>query len=485
MHTYKSIEDIVGEIVRFAPSPTGHLHIGGARTAIFNWLVAKKTGGKFLLRIEDTDLQRSTQESINQIIESMRWLGLDWDEPVFYQSENRNRHIEVAQNLLQEGKAYRCFCSKEELTEKRAKAEKETGGYQYDGKCRKLSGAEIANNLDKKLPFTLRLMTKHKDIRFTDLVIGETKITAGEIDDIIILRSDGSPVYQLAVVVDDFDMGITTVLRGSDHLMNTFKQILIYEAMGWTSPQFGHVPLIMGVDKKRLSKRHGATSVEEFKDQGILAEALFNYLCLLGWSPGDDMELMDRNEIIKKFDQKKINKSAAVFDPKKLNWFNSKYIAQLSIEEILPEIEAYFDTLGCKIIDSDKERFKLLVGLYKIRSGTLAELKENLTVYFFDPEVFTEKGVNKFFTEKRNMELLRQISGKVASTPNDPFSSIGNSEIFIRSFAEEQNTSAAKVIHPLRLAISGKTESPGIFELVYILGREKIIRRIDKALTFI
>ena len=475
----------MGEIVRFAPSPTGHLHIGGARTAIFNWLIAKKTDGKFLLRIEDTDLQRSTQESIDQIIASMHWLGLNWDGHIYYQSKNRPRHAETAQQLLEAGKAYRCFCTKEELSEKRYKAEKETGGYQYDGKCRNLSGSEIAKNLAEKLPFAVRLKTEKKDIQINDLVIGQTQIAAGEIDDIIILRSDGSPVYQLAVVVDDHEMGITTVFRGADHLMNTFKQILIYEAMGWKCPQFGHVPLIMGVDKKRLSKRHGATSVEEFKEQGILADALFNYLCLLGWSPGDDTEIMNRDEIIQKFDQNRINKSAAIFDPKKLNWFNGKYIAQLSIKDILPEIKEYCNQINWNVKESENARFELLVELFKIRSATLAELKENLSVYFIDPENFDEKGVNKFYKEDHSSKLLKQFYDKLISITDDPFNSIEDSEDFIRTFAEKEDVAAAKVIHPFRLAITGKTESPGIFELAYILGKEKIIRRLKNALTFI
>ncbi len=475
----------MGEIVRFAPSPTGHLHIGGARTAIFNWIIAQKTGGIFLLRIEDTDSDRSTKESIDQIIQSMHWLGLNWADPTFFQSKNRNRHIEITQKLLKNGKAYRCFCSKEELAEKKLIAEKETGGYQYNGKCRYLTGAEIAGNLKKEIPFSVRLKTENRDIQFDDLVIGLTKIRAGEIDDFIILRSDGSPVYQLAVVVDDYDMGITSVLRGADHLMNTFKQILIYEAMEWNCPKFGHVPLIMGVDKKRLSKRHGATSVEEFKEQGILADALFNYLCLLGWSPGDDSEIMDRAEIIQKFDQKRINKSAAIFDPKKLIWFNSKYIAQLSVEAIMPDIREHCDKLNWKIIGSDEKRFQLYVELYKMRSKTLSELKENLSIFFIDPLFYTEKGVAKIFADNISSELLKQFFNRISSISKDPFRSIQSSETFIREFTENKNVPISKVIHPLRLAITGKMESPGIFELVFILGKEKITRRIEKALSFI
>ena len=476
---------IVGEIVRFAPSPTGHLHIGGARTAIFNWIIAQKTGGKFLLRIEDTDTKRSTKESIDQIIESMQWLGLNWDGLITYQSKKKNRHVEAAQRLLQEGKAYCCFCSKEDLAEKRLKAEKETGGYHYDGKCRNLNGAEIASNMEKEISFSIRLKTENMDVQFDDLVIGPTQIAAGEIDDLIILRSNGSPVYQFAVVVDDHDMGVTTVLRGADHLMNTFKQILIYNAMRWSCPKFGHVPLIMGVDKKRLSKRHGATSVEEFKEQGILADALFNYLCLLGWSPGDDSEMMDRDEIIQKFDHKRITKSAAIFDPKKLNWFNSKYIAQLSVEQIMPDIIQYCDELDWKVSDSEKKRFELYVNLYKIRSTTLNELKENLRMFFVDPQDYAEKGINKLFTNDTGSGFLKKVYDNIISMNDDPFISIESSEKYIREFAGNEIVSAGKVIHPIRLAITGKMESPGIFELLYILGKNKIVRRIENALAFI
>lgn len=473
------------EIVRFAPSPTGHLHIGGARTAIFNWLIAKQSGGKFLLRIEDTDQIRSTQESIDQIIQSMQWLGLDWDGSILYQSKNRERHRQVVHQLLETGKAYRCFCSKQELSQKREKAEKETGGYQYDGTCRNLNSQEIDRNLQKGIPFSVRLKNSRNPIRFEDLVIGPTQVGCGEIDDFIILRSDGSPVYQLAVVSDDHDMGVTTVLRGADHLMNTFKQLLIYRAMEWACPVFGHVPLIMGTDKKRLSKRHGATSVEEFKLNGILPDALFNYLCLLGWSPGDDSELMDRDTIKRKFDPLRINKSAAVFDPKKLIWFNSKYLAQMDTVELMPYIDEYCMECNWKTAESEVQKFNLFIELYKTRATTLVELKASLPTYFLDPEQYIEKGVQKIFGSDLESKLLKKFYDKILSEDNDPFLSIENSEQFIRNFAEIENVPAAKVIHPLRLALTGKMESPGIFELTYIFGKDKIIRRVENALKFI
>lgn len=476
---------MLGEIVRFAPSPTGHLHIGGARTAIFNWIIAKKTGGKFLLRIEDTDIKRSTKESIDQIIESMQWLGLNWDGPIYYQSKQRSRHLDLANQLLDKNKAYRCFCSKTELIEKREKAEKATGGYQYDGSCRNFTDSEIENKLEKKIPFSIRLKTEDKAIQFLDSVIGSTQIDADIIDDFIILRSDDSPVYQLAVVVDDHDMEISTVIRGTDHLMNTFKQILIYEALEWNCPQFGHVPLIMGVDKRRLSKRHGATSVDEFKNQGILPDALFNYLCLLGWSPGDDTEIMDRDEIINKFEQPRISKSAAIFDPIKLNWFNSKYIAQIHIKDIMAGIYDYCKKQQWILEESEKKQFEFYVELYKTRSATLDELNISLERYFVDPKDYTEKGIKKFFSDGTSVALLKKLLEKIESIIDDPFVEIDTTEKFIREFAESENIAAAKVIHPLRLAITGKMESPGIFEMLYTLGKDKIIKRLNKALAFI
>lgn len=475
----------MSEIVRFAPSPTGHLHIGGARTAIFNWIIAKKSSGKFLLRIEDTDLKRSTQESINQIIDSMKWLGLDWDDPIYYQSKQRSRHLEVANQLLDSDKAYRCFCSKTELAEKREKAEKETGGYQYDRKCRNLSDTEIEEKLAHELPFSIRLKTEDKPIQFSDSVIGSTQIDAGIIDDFIILRSDDTPVYQLAVVADDNNMNVTTVMRGADHLMNTFKQILIYKALDWNCPRFGHVPLIMGIDKKRLSKRHGATSVDEFKNQGILADALFNYLCLLGWSPGDDTEIMSRDEIIDKFDQSRISKSAAIFDPKKLNWFNSKYIAQIQTKDIMPGILDFCSKNNWILEEVEEERFGLYLELYKTRSVTLSELNDSLEVFFVDPHHYDEKGIRKLFSDGTSVALLKELLKKIESMANDPFEKIDSVEKFIRDFAKSKDIAAAKVIHPLRLALTGRMESPGIFEMLYVFGNIKITRRLKNALTFI
>jgi glutamyl-tRNA synthetase len=472
-------------IFRFAPSPTGYLHVGGARTAIFNWILARKTQGKFLLRIEDTDKKRSTEKSIQQILNSLTWLGIEWDDQVFFQSQHQERHQSVVQQLLEQGSAYRCFCTQDNLDKKRKKAEKESGGYLYDGTCRQLTEEKVSEKLQLGLPYSVRFKLDSEFVEFEDLIIGKTMVSGSTMDDFIIQRSDGSPVYQMAVIVDDHDMDVTTVLRGADHLSNTFKQILIYRALSWPEPQFGHVPLISGPDKVRLSKRHGATSVEEFRDQGILPEALFNYLCLLGWSPGDDSEIMNRSIIIEKFSLDRINKSPAVFDVKKLFWMNSKYIAQMTVDEFWPELNDWLKANKYQLNDDELESFRLLVRLCQPRSSTIEELKNSLTVYFKDPETYDEKGIDKFFKNGTSVALLTMFNTEIMGWPVNVFENTDLIEQKLRRFAEVQNVGAGKVIHPIRLALTGKNESPGIFELIYILGKNKVVTRIKTALEFI
>lgn len=475
----------MADIVRFAPSPTGYLHVGGARTAIFNWLIAQKRGGKFLVRIEDTDQERSTQASVEQIIASLKWLGLNWDGEIYFQSRNLKRHRQVGRQLLESGKAYRCFCTKSELAEKRRLAEQREGGYRYDGTCRNLSSKQVDQYLGEGKPYSIRLKISASDISFHDLIIGQTAIETKNLDDFILLRSDNRPVYQLAVVVDDHDMGITKVLRGADHLLNTFKQILIYQALEWPLPEFGHLPLILGPDKTRLSKRHGATSVEEFIHQGILPEAMFNYLCLLGWSPGDDSEIMDRREIIERFDERRINKSAAIFDNKKLLWMNGKYLAQKSAQTFSRELDDWLVQQGYIVPREEEERFQLLIDLYKIRCNTVEELKQALTVYFNIPQEYDPKGFSKYFQQEQSVKLLKHFFAELQARDEQVFDTIGQTEVFIRQWAEKQQIAAAKIIHPLRLALTGKMESPGIFELIYVLGKTKVEARIKKALEVI
>ncbi|MFQ5583570.1 MAG: glutamate--tRNA ligase, partial [Calditrichia bacterium] len=314
---------------RFAPSPTGFLHVGGARTALFNWIYARRHGGKFLLRVEDTDRVRSTPENTRKIFDDLIWLGINWDEEVIYQSTRSDIYRQYANLLLETDKAYRCFCTAETLAKKRHLAEQNKLPYLYDKTCRRLAPEVVSQNLRENKPFTLRLRVPEGETAWRDLIRENIRVANSEIDDFIILRSDGTPIYQLAVVVDDHFMEITHVIRGDDHISNTPKQILLYNAFGWDIPLFGHIPLILGADKKRLSKRHGATSVGEFRERGYLADALKNYLVLLGWSPGDDREIMSMDEIIKRFSLENIQKKSAIFDEAKLQWFNALYIRNL------------------------------------------------------------------------------------------------------------------------------------------------------------
>lgn len=471
--------------LRFAPSPTGFLHVGGARTAIFNWLLARKHNGSFLLRIEDTDKSRSTAEAEQQILSALQWLGIDWDGEIYFQSRHQQRHIDVAKELLEQGKAYRCFCTKEELDEKRRRAEVQKVNQRYDGTCRNLSDKQIEQNLADKKPFSLRFKVEPGEVVYTDKIHGITQIDNNTLDDFIILRTDGSPTYQLAVVTDDHDMGITLVLRGDDHIANTNKQILLYRALNWPVPEFGHIPLILGSNKVRLSKRHGATSVSEFQQKGVLAEALFNYLCLLGWSPGDDKEIMHKEELLEKFDIFRINNSAAVFDIQKLFWINTKYLANLPFEQVWSDVQEELSRKKRIVPKEEEERFRLLVSLLQGRSKTMAELFDALNIYFDAPSAYNEKGVKKFFLKGQPEILLTDLSRQLTMLSDTFFSDLDEIDKYIRDFAQGKEIAAAKVIHPLRLALTGSTASPGIFEVVHILGKEKVIKRLNAAIQFI
>jgi glutamyl-tRNA synthetase len=472
-------------IVRFAPSPTGYLHIGGARTAIFNWLIARKTGGTFLLRIEDTDFNRSTQESVTQILDSLQWLGIDYDDKLYFQSKHKKRHSEIVNQLLNSGCAYRCFCSKEELEEKKQQAIKEKRNLFYDKSCRSLNEDQIQEKLSKKIPYAVRFKTPEGITEYNDLIHGKTSVRNDTIEDFIILRSDGTPVYQIAVVVDDHDMGVNLVMRGDDHISNTPKQILLYKALNWEIPKFAHIPLILGADKVRLSKRHGATSIEEFRNQGILPEALFNYLCLLGWAPGDDSEILSRDEILQKFSIEKINNRPAVFDFKKLRWMNSKYFALLPKEEINTYVSKWLADNHLIIKENERNSFDLLVSLQQSRAESAKDFTDSLWLFFMDPREYDEKGIKKYFNKEGADNLLKTLLAGYLHKEEAYFNDLELLESDLRALSEENNVSAAKIIHPLRLALTGKTASPGIFEIISILGKEKVIRRIEKAINFI
>ena len=467
-------------VFRFAPSPTGYLHVGGARTAIFNWLLAKQMHGKFLLRIEDTDSKRSTDEFTQQIINSLKWLEINWDDTPLFQSQRKSRYLEIIDRLLAEKNAYHCFCTPEVLKQKREITEKNKGDYVYDKTCLNLSESQVQLRLAKKQEFTIRIKSGAGTLKYHDKIMGEISTERKLIGDFIIVRSDGNPVYQLAVVVDDHDMGITNVIRGADHLANTPKQILILKALNWNIPQFAHLPLILGTDKKRLSKRHGATSTEEFKKNGYLPEALFNYLCLLGWASGDDIEIFSREELINIFSLENVNKSNAVFDEQKLKWMNAKYISQMSSDSLL-HMSSEFNSEKESMTEDEIGSILKLTDLVKLRAETINDFDQRMNFYYHDPECYNEKGVIKYFHPK-TIQMLQAIMDKFNNEKDFHHDRIEN---IIRNMAEELKQSAAKLIHPLRLALTGDIASPGIFEIIEILGKNKVKIRINNAIQYI
>ena len=467
-------------VYRFAPSPTGFLHVGGARTAIFNWLLAKQTHGKFLVRIEDTDSKRSSAEFTQQIINSLKWLEIDWDDTPLFQSQRKSRYLEIVDRLLAEKNVYHCFCTPEELKQKREIAEKIKGDYVYDKTCLNLSESQVQSRLAEKQEFTIRIKSGAGTLIYHDKIMGEISTEIKLIGDFIIVRSDGNPVYQLAVVVDDHDMGITDVIRGADHLANTPKQILILKALNWNVPQFAHLPLILGPDKKRLSKRHGSTSTEEFKKNGYLPEALFNYLCLLGWASGDDIEIFNREELINKFSLENVNKSNAVFDEQKLKWMNAKYISQMSSDSLL-HMSSEFNSEKEFMTEHESGSILKLTDLVKLRAETINDFDKRMNFYYHDPECYNEKGVKKYFHPK-TIQMLQAIMDKLDNEKDFHHDRIEN---IIRNMAEELKQSAAKLIHPLRLALTGNIASPGIFEIIEILGKNKVNIRINNAIQYI
>jgi len=472
--------------VRFAPSPTGFLHIGGARTAIFNWLFAKKHGGKFFLRIEDTDLQRSGEEMTRAILESLAWLGLDWEGDPVYQSQRFFIYQDYAQLLVKQGKAYRCFCAPDDIAaaRERAKAEKQT--FKYDGRCRHMSPQEIQQNLADGKPFAIRFAVQSGGATsFKDEVREEVSFANETIDDFVILRSDGVPTYHLAVVIDDHEMGITHIIRGEDHISNTPKQVLLYNAFGWLLPVFAHVPLILGPDKSRLSKRHGATAVGEYETKGFLPETLFNFLARLGWSPGDDREVLRRDELIELFDLAGISKSGAVFDEKKLEWMNGQYMSLASVERLAPLVEKAFIAAGVVTvaeIQNERDYFRRVIALLKTKAKVIADFVSFGAYFFRDPEQYEETAAMKHWKDPRTAEYLKKSAERLAELRE--FSSPAT-EDSLRRLAEELGVAASKLIHPARLAITGFGVSPGLFETMALLGKDRVVARLQKAVKML
>ncbi len=479
--------------VRFAPSPTGYLHIGGARTALFNWLFARKMGGKLILRIEDTDTERLKEDSVSQILTSLKWLGLNWDEGPevggdcgpYYQSERRELYSKYAQQLLDEGKAYYCFCTPADLEAEREKQRAAKQPFRYGRTCRDLDPEEARARAAAGEPYSVRIkIPTEGSITVHDLIHGDVTFNMDQFDDFVIVKSNGMPTYNFAVVVDDHLMGMTHVLRAEEHLSNTPKQLLIYEALGFEPPKFGHMPMILAPDRSKLSKRHGATSVEEFRAQGYLPEAIVNYLTLLGWGPGDEREIFTLEETVKLFELEQMSKKAAVYDTKKLTWMNGQYLSELPLEKILPEAETFFlkDGLVTKEwLAENKEYFAKLVDTVRVRVKTLQEVADAAVYFFKNIEAYDEKGVAKHFKPEA-AELLEKC---IAALEADEVFDLASTEAVYNRIAEDNGLALGKVIHPTRLALTGRTVSPGMFDVMVLLGKEKTLARMRKAVEYI
>lgn len=459
---------------RFAPSPTGYLHVGGARTALFSWLYAKHCKGTFVLRIEDTDLERSTQPAIHAIIESMEWLNLGWDEGPYYQTKRFDRYKEVIDQLLKEGKAYKCYCSKERLEEVRNEQMAKGLKPRYDGHCR---DEQCEHSADE--PYVVRFKNPQTGVvAFDDMVKGHIEFQNSELDDFIIQRSDGSPTYNFCVVVDDYDMGITHVIRGDDHVNNTPRQINLYHALNAKVPTFGHVAMILGDDGNKLSKRHGAVSVMQYREDGYLPEALLNYLVRLGWSHGDQ-EIFSIDEMIELFTPEQINKSASSFNTKKLEWLNAQYMKSLPRAQVAAELKWQFARLG---IDTDKvegPNLELVVKNYCERTHTLKEMAEKTRCYFEEIKSYDEAGVKKWIKEgsveilKDSLEVLKTLESWDAATIDKALEGV----------AQKHEVGMGKVGQPLRLAMTGTPTSPGIGDTMELVGRERTYKRIEDAVA--
>ena len=466
-----------GVRVRFAPSPTGFLHIGGARTALFNWLYARHHNGTVILRIEDTDRTRSTDEYIDAIIEGMKWVGLDWDEGPFRQTDRFDVYRSYVTRLVEEGKAYHCYCSPEELETRRQEALAQGRTPKYDGRCRNLK-EPVAG----RTPAVRFRMPQEGHTVVDDMIRGKVEFENSQLDDLIILRSDGTPTYNFTVVVDDVDMGITHVIRGDDHLNNTPKQMQLYSAFGYPMPKFAHLPMILGADKTRLSKRHGATSVMAYYEMGFLPDALINYLVRLGWSYGDQ-EVFTREELIKYFTFENVGSSAAVFNPEKLLWLNQQYIIA-SAPERLAELVVPFlfkEEIKAEGQQLDMNWLSMAVKTLHERAKTLVELARSLRYYIVEHVEYDEKAKNKFLNEK-SLPLFKDLKAGLGSLPEFSHREL---EMLFKAIIEKHGVKLGALAQPVRVAMTGGTESPGIFEVLEVIGREKTIRRLEKAIEAI
>ncbi len=467
--------------VRFAPSPTGYLHVGGARTALFNWLFARHFGGTLILRIEDTDFERSSEEMVEGILDGMRWLGLSWDEGPFFQSQRLDLYRQTAEKLLASGHAYYCFCTKEELEQRRREATAAGRPPMYDRRCRGIDRTAAAGRKAAGEACAVRFAVPDGGATgFEDAVFGRVEFSNAEIEDFVLLRSDGIPTYHLSVVADDIEMGLTHIIRGADHISNTPKQVLQYEALGAALPVFAHVPLILGPDKTRLSKRHGATSVIAYKDMGIVPEAFRNFLALLGWTPGSaykDREIFSSDELIELFSLEGISKSNAVFDNDKLAWFNTEYIRAYDSKSLLPLIEEEWKKAGF-VSDRTSEEILAAIDLLKPRARNLKDFATAFRAYFSDSFEYDPAAVTKFLKDDATRSLLVELAERYASAGEFTEAS---TEQALRALAEEKAIKAGVLINGARVALTGQAVAPSLFAVIVALGKERVVSRLAAA----
>jgi glutamyl-tRNA synthetase len=490
--------------VRFAPSPTGYLHVGGARTALFNWLFARSQGGAFVLRIEDTDRERSSGAMTAAILEGMTWLGLDWDEGPLHQADGVDRHRGDVEQLLAAGHAYRCFCSPAALDVRRAAAAgaAAAGAYRYDRHClAHVPPGDAERRAAAGEPHAVRFRVPEGITAWDDVVHGPTRFANEDIEDFVVLRSDGTPIYNMAVVSDDLYMRITHVLRGDDHLSNTPKQILLYRALGHEPPVFAHLPMILGPDGKRLSKRHGATAIGEYRARGILPWAMVNFLALLGWSPGDDQEVFGGpEELVARFTPERINRKSAIFDTTKLEWLNGQHLSRFPVTELEPlvldalrrrggatgEDAAGGGVTAAAAADAAVQRglggpaaFRALLDLLKLRARSIDDIARQTLAYLIDPVSYDADAAAKHWQQPAEVrDRLAALRDRLAAADWDAAAL----EEALRHLADELGIGAGKLIHPLRVALTGAAASPGIFDVLLVLGRDRSVRRLDDAL---
>ena len=463
--------------VRFAPSPTGYLHVGGARTALFNWLFARHTGGTHILRIEDTDRERSTPEHTQVILDGLTWLGISWDEGPYFQGEYAARHQADAERLLAAGNAYRCFCSREELDAQRGRAEASGGGFRYDRRCYRLSPAGVNERIRAGAPSTIRFLLEDEEIAWEDAVHGRISFQGRDLDDFVILRSDNSAIYNLAVVSDDIAMGITHVIRGDDHISNTPKQIALYRALGHEPPVFAHVPMILGADGKKLSKRHGATAVGDYQEQGIYPAAMRNFLALLGWSPGGDREIMPEDEMIRLFTLDGIQKKAAVFDTTKLEWMNGQYLSALPADDMLEPVRRQLARMGVAV-DPSRD-LRPLIDSVKARSRTILHVAEQVAVRL-EPARSKPDEKGKALIHKMGPAFEGNLALASAALESLKPAEWKPDELLatLKGVAESNKLKLGDVMQPVRVALTGSTVSEPVNELLFVVGPQSSINTL-------